>query len=110
MRLSTWTATSISVARRSSVCERSPSPITRLNRPMVASARARFVYPDALCQAILPFSAISSRLAVALGRRSLGGRAGHGGRARGYDDGRLRIALGDAGVDAVLIVRPVAGK
>src|SRR4051812_15823849 len=49
-------------------------------------------------------------VAVALGRRSLGGRAGHGGRARGYDDGRLRIALGDAGVDAVLIVRPVAGK
>ena len=38
MRLRTWTATSISVARRSSVCERSPSPITRLNRPMVASA------------------------------------------------------------------------
>ena len=61
MRLRTWTATSISVARRSSVCERSPSPITRLKRPIVASARARFVYPDAFCQAILPFSAISSR-------------------------------------------------
>src|SRR3954464_9699003 len=41
MRFRTWTATSISVARRSSVRERSPSPITRLNRPMVASARAR---------------------------------------------------------------------
>ena len=41
MRFITWTATSISVARRSSVRERSPSPITRLNRPMVASARAR---------------------------------------------------------------------
>src|SRR5215213_3276508 len=61
MRLRTWTATSISVARRSSVCERSPSPITRLNRPMVASARARALYPDAFCQAILPFSAMSSR-------------------------------------------------
>src|SRR3954469_17292371 len=61
MRFRTWTATSISVARRSSVRERSPSPITRLNRPMVASARARFVYPDALCQAMLPFSAMSSR-------------------------------------------------
>src|SRR4051794_20380465 len=41
MRFRTWTATSISVARRSSVRERSPSPITRLNRPMVASVRAR---------------------------------------------------------------------
>src|SRR3954464_3985276 len=41
MRFRTWTATSISVARRSSVRERSPSPITRLNRPTVASARAR---------------------------------------------------------------------
>ena len=43
MRLSTWTATSISVARRSSVCERSSSPITRLYRLIAVSARARFV-------------------------------------------------------------------
>src|SRR3954468_20907320 len=41
MRFRTWTATSISVARRSSVRERSLSPITRLYRPTVASARAR---------------------------------------------------------------------
>ena len=61
MRFRTWTATSISVARRWSACERSPSPITRLYRPMVASARARFVYPDAVCQPILPRSAMSSR-------------------------------------------------
>src|SRR4051812_43838148 len=32
MRLSTWTPTSSSAARPASVCERSPSPITRLNR------------------------------------------------------------------------------
>jgi len=43
MRLSAWTATSTSVARRSSVRERSPSPITCLNRPITASARARVV-------------------------------------------------------------------
>src|SRR4051812_15795906 len=61
MRFRTWTATSISVARRSSVRERSPSPITRLNRPMVASARARQLYPDAVCHPILPFSAMSWR-------------------------------------------------
>jgi len=43
MRLSAWTATSTSVARRRSVRERSPSPITCLNLPMAASARARLV-------------------------------------------------------------------
>ena len=41
MRFRAWTATSTSVARRWSVRERSPSPITCLNLPMVASARAR---------------------------------------------------------------------
>ena len=43
MRLRTWTATSTSVARRWSVRERSPSPITCLNLPIAASARACFV-------------------------------------------------------------------
>ena len=43
IRLSAWTATSTSVARRRSVRERNPSPITCLNLPMAASARARFV-------------------------------------------------------------------
>src|SRR4051812_36136008 len=61
MRLSTWTATSISVARRSSVCERNPSPITRFHLPIAVSARARFVYPEACCHALRPRSAISWR-------------------------------------------------
>src|SRR3954469_7355599 len=61
MRLSTWTATSISVARRSSVCARNRSPITCFHRPKAASARARFVYPDAVCQAMRPWSAICWR-------------------------------------------------
>ncbi len=43
MRLRTWTATSTSVARRPSVCERSPSPMTRLKRDIAVSARARLV-------------------------------------------------------------------
>jgi len=43
MRLRAWTATSTSVARRLSVRERSPSPMTCLNLPMAASARARLV-------------------------------------------------------------------
>ena len=41
MRLRTWTATATSFARRSSVCERSPSPITCLKRAIIVSARAR---------------------------------------------------------------------
>jgi len=36
-----------------------PSPITCLNLPMVASARARFVYPETFCQAARPCSAMS---------------------------------------------------
>jgi len=43
MQFRAWTATFTSVARRGSVRERSPSPITCLNLPMVASARARMV-------------------------------------------------------------------
>src|SRR3954471_12152229 len=50
------------------------------------------------------------KVAVPLGRRGLGRLAGHCRGARGYDDGRRGMALGDAGVDAVLIVRPVAGE
>src|SRR3954467_5391485 len=45
---------------------------------------------------------------VALRRRRLGRFARHGGRTWWDDDGRLGMALADAGVDAVLIVRPVA--
>src|SRR5829696_3977046 len=61
MRLSTWTATSTSVARPSSVCEHSPSPITRLYRLIAVSARARVVYPDALCHPMRPCSVMSWR-------------------------------------------------
>ncbi len=80
---------------------------------MAALARARRLYPDAFCQAIRPFSAISSRwrsrCVGAISAVSLG-TAVDGGRARGHDDGRRGMALGDAGVDAFLVVRPVAGE
>src|SRR3954449_12520268 len=108
MRLSTWTATSTSVARRSSVCARNRSPITCFHRPMAASARARFVYPDALCQAIRPLSAISwrwrSRGVGALSAVWLGTALARG----GTDDGRFGVALGDAGVTTVLVVSAIA--
>src|SRR6476660_3306887 len=45
MRFRAWTATSTSVTRRWSVRERSLSPITCLSLPMVASTRARMLYP-----------------------------------------------------------------
>src|SRR3954454_9247242 len=47
-------------------------------------------------------------VAVALGGGRLGRRAGHGGRTWWDDDGRRGMALADAGVDAVLVVRAVA--
>ena len=43
MRFKTWTATRISVPRRSSVWKRNPSPIICLYRPIVVSTRLRFV-------------------------------------------------------------------
>src|SRR3954452_22700616 len=108
MRFRTWAATSISVARRSSVCERSSSPITRLNRPMVASARARQLYPDAFCHPMRPFSAMSwrwrSRCVGAVSAVALGTAVERGGTM----PGRRGMALADAGVDAVLVVRAVA--
>ncbi len=52
MRLSAWTATATSVARRSSVCARNSSPITCFHLFMVASTRARLLYPDAFCHAM----------------------------------------------------------
>src|SRR4051812_32475304 len=83
MRLSTSTATSTSVARRSSVCARNRSPITCFHLAMAASARARFVYPDALCQAIRPLSAMCwrwrSRSVGALSAVSLGTAVARGG-------------------------------
>src|SRR5215207_8687201 len=49
-------------------------------------------------------------MAVALCRRGLGRLARHRRGARRYDDGGRGMALGDAGVDTVLVVRPVAGE
>src|SRR5215210_1314867 len=108
MRLRTWTATSTSVARRSSVCARNRSPITCFHRPMAASARARFVYPDALCQAMRPCSAMCwrwrSRCVGALSAVWLGTAVARGGTMTRC----LGVALGDAGVNTILIVTAIA--
>jgi len=49
-------------------------------------------------------------VAVALRGRGLGRVARHRGGARRHDDGRFRMAGGDAGGDALLIVGSVAGE
>ncbi len=45
------------------------------------------------------------QVAVPLRGRSLGRVAGHGGRARRDNHGRFRVALSDAVVDAILVIR-----
>ena len=50
-----------SVVWRPSVRECSALPITRLNLLIAVSTRARFMYPDAFCQAMRPRSAMSWR-------------------------------------------------
>src|SRR5215207_1801604 len=47
-------------------------------------------------------------MAVALCRLALGHLARHGRRAWRDDDGRLRMALRDTGVNAILVIRTVA--
>src|SRR4051794_33778375 len=98
MRLSTWTATPTSVARRSSVRERSPSPITRLYRLITVSAQARLLYPEAFCQAIRPRSAMSWRWRPAAWAHARPLYSAPQLSARGHDDGRFEIAFADAGV------------
>src|SRR4051794_16294901 len=49
-------------------------------------------------------------VAVALRRFALSCRARHRGRAWWHDDSGLRMALGDAGVDALLIIGTVTGE
>src|SRR5215217_2491404 len=57
IRFSTSAAMATSVACRPSVCERSPSPMTRFQRAISDSTRARQPYPEARCQPMRPRSA-----------------------------------------------------
>src|SRR5215203_2437359 len=72
-----------SLACRPSVCERSPSPMTRFHLEMSASTRARQLYPDALCQPMRPHSAMhrrwASRCVGAVSAVSLGTAFARGG-------------------------------
>jgi len=110
MRLSAWTAISTWVARRSSVRERSGSPITCLNRPTCCLGSR----PRRVAGCPLPGHAVVLgdvlQMAVPLRRRGLGCLARHGGRARRDDDGRFGVALGNTGTDAVLVVSTIGGE
>src|SRR5215218_6589468 len=109
MRFRTWTATSL--GRPTLICVRAqPVPDHALEPadgglgagPFCVSGRPLPSHPARLGDEL--------EVAVPLGRRGLGRFARHGRGARGYDNGRLGIALGDAGIDALLVVRTVAGE
>src|SRR3954452_2598563 len=83
IRFSTSTARATSLACRPSVCERSPSPMTRFQREISDSTRARQLYPEAFCQPRRPRSAIHrrcrSRCVGAISAASLGTAFARGG-------------------------------
>ena len=110
MRLRAYTATTTSVVRRSSVCACNLSPIIGFHLIVVVSTRARLLYSDTFCHAMRSCSAML-QVTIPLRGCGLGRAARHGGRMWWDDRGRFRMALGDAGANAVLVVRAtVSGK
>src|SRR5213075_300640 len=77
--------------------------MTRFQRPISASTKARQLYPDAFCQPMRPCSAIAckcrSRGVGAVSAVSLGHRT----RARWHDDRGFGMTGSDCAVDAVLV-------
>src|SRR5271165_690155 len=109
MRFRTSTATATSVAWRPFVCECSVPPITRFQRPMSASTKARKLYPcflpahsATLCNQL--------QMPVSLRGRSLGRLARHCTRTRWHNHSRIGMAFGDLAIDAILVVRTVGGE
>ena len=88
-------AMATSLACRPSVCDRSPSPMTRFQRDTSASTRARQLYPEALCQPMRPRSAIHrrcrSRCVGALSAAALGTAFRAAARPRPQRDGGPRV-------------------
>src|SRR5215218_48536 len=67
-----------------------------------------FVVPGSLLPSQAPVLGDALEMAVALRRRGLGIRRWHRTRTRWHDDGRRGVALGNAGVNTVLVIRTVA--
>jgi hypothetical protein len=109
MLLGAWRAPAISVARRSSVCARNSSPSTCFHLFTVASTWALVVARRGVPRhALMPGNVLD--MAVPLRRCTPGRVARHRNRARRHDNGRFRMAFGDAVVNAVLIVRAFSGE
>src|SRR5690348_6140086 len=83
--------------------------MTRFQRLISASTKARQLYPDAFCQPMRPCSAIAcrcrSRGVGAFSAVSLGTPL-----ERWHNDRRIGMAGGDLAVDAVLVVCTIAGQ
>src|SRR3954453_7496770 len=114
MRLRTWTATSTSVARRSSVCARNRSPITCFHLAMAASARARVV-PVLVVRTIPREGGHRPRHLVEQGT-GLGAIIDVGGGQRGGDDlagvgvhAEMQLSPRPPHAGAVLLEQPLAG-
>src|SRR3954464_2649330 len=107
IRFST-SAAMASLAYRSSVCERSPSPMTRFQREISHSTRARQL-SRGLLPAHAPTLGDTSEMRIALRRRDLRGLARHRIRARWHDHGRSGMAGRNLGVDVVAVIGAVAG-
>src|SRR5271155_675715 len=84
--------------------------MTRFQRPISASTKARQLYPDAFCQPMRPCSAIAcrcrSRGVGAFSAVSLGTPLERGGRMTAASGWRGS----DLAVDAVLVVCTIAGQ
>src|SRR3954468_18535287 len=84
--------------------------MTRFQRPISASTKARQLYPDAFCQLMRPCSAIAcrcrSRGVGAVSAVSLWNRT----RTRRHDDRGFGMTGSDRAVDAVLVVCAIAGE
>src|SRR5271170_499271 len=84
--------------------------MTRFQRPISASTKARQLYPDVFCQPMRPCSVIACRCrsrgvgtfsAVSLGTAT---------RTRWHNDRRIGMAGSDLAVDAILVVCTIAGQ
>src|SRR4051794_15514181 len=98
-----------SLACRPSVCDCSPSPMTRFQREISASTRARQSYPGPLPAPATAFGD-ALQMPVALRRCALCGFARHRIRARRHDHGRGGMAGRDLGIDIVAVVGTIAGE
>src|SRR5271165_6215211 len=84
--------------------------MTRFQRSISASTKARQLYPEAFCQPMRPCSAITCRCRSRRCGRRLGRLARHRIRPMWHGDRGIGMAGGELAVDAVLVVCAGAGE